>query len=65
MTRHNTVEEFDPVRNQWSDLPSMTTRRSDLAVVAHQGKVYAIGGFTGEVLYLYLNVFFLFSFIKH
>jgi kelch-like protein 18 len=49
VTRHNTVEEFDPVRNQWSDLPSMTTRRSDLAVVAHQGKVYAIGGFTGEV----------------
>ncbi len=49
VTRHNSVEMFDPVTRNWSDLPSMTTRRSDLAVVAYQEKVYAIGGFTGEV----------------
>jgi hypothetical protein len=48
-TRHSSVEVFDPESNQWSGFPSMNSRRSDLAVVTYKGKVYAIGGFTGEV----------------
>ena len=40
----------------------MTSKRSDLAVVVHNGKVYAIGGFTGEVslvlFYFFWSIFF-------
>ena len=41
----------------------MTSKRSDLAVVVHNGKVYAIGGFTGEVS-LVLFYFFLVDFFS-
>ena len=34
--RHNTVEEYDPVANQWTSLPLMNSARSDLAVVVYR-----------------------------
>jgi len=60
--RHRSVEEYDPGTNQWNLLPSLNSPRSDLAVVNYQGKIYAIGGFSGQVititlLYLPLTVF--------
>ena len=35
-----------PETNRWSDLAPMSTARSRLGVVAHEGKIYAIGGET-------------------
>jgi N-acetylneuraminic acid mutarotase len=40
----NTVEAYNPASNSWSTAASMPTPRWDLAVVAVNGKIYAIGG---------------------
>ena len=43
----NTSEYFDPDTNQWTLLTPMRNRRSGVGVVAHDGFVYAVGGFNG------------------
>src|SRR5262249_53611336 len=42
------VEEYDPATNAWATRASMPTARSDLGLAAaSNGRLYAIGGFTG------------------
>src|SRR5262245_56616406 len=53
----DTAERYDPSTNQWTELPPLPSPRSDLAVVALGGYVYAIGGCdrnetTGDVVVL-------------
>ena len=43
----NSVEEFDPAKDEWAKMVSMPTARRALSVAAVQGKLYAIGGFGG------------------
>src|SRR5437899_3387390 len=42
-----TVEKYDVDTNTWSTVASLPSPRSDLAAVAHGGKVYVFGGCTG------------------
>lgn len=44
------VEEYDPVGNTWQSRASMPTPRTQLAVVAANNKIYAIGGYNGGAL---------------
>ncbi len=39
-----TVEEYNPVTNQWTPRESMRIGRTDLSTVVVNGKIYAIGG---------------------
>lgn len=47
-TRLNSMERYDPGTNTWEQLSPMRYQRSDLAVVAAEGKIFAIGGFSGQ-----------------
>ena len=47
--RLKSAEIYDPITNQWDDLPDMAMRRSDAACIELDGSIYAIGGFTGEL----------------
>ena len=42
-----TVEKYDVDTNTWSTVASLPSPRSDLAAVAHGGKVFVFGGCTG------------------
>jgi len=42
-----TVEKYDVDTNTWSAVASLPSPRSDLAAVAHGGKVFVFGGCTG------------------
>eukprot|EP01063_Lacrimia_lanifica_P029209 TRINITY_DN4413_c1_g1_i1.p1 TRINITY_DN4413_c1_g1~~TRINITY_DN4413_c1_g1_i1.p1 ORF type:complete len:429 (+),score=146.30 TRINITY_DN4413_c1_g1_i1:66-1352(+) len=42
------VQRFDPVKNEWSFLPCMSTKRMCPAAVAFEGKLWVIGGSDGE-----------------
>lgn len=42
------VEVYDPARNEWRLLGSMTASRSNAGVVALAGALYAVGGFDGN-----------------
>jgi len=49
----NSVEEFDPVNNIWTQKAPMSKKRSGVGIIeADNGKIYAIGGFDGNS---YLN----------
>ncbi len=39
-----TARVFDPVASEWSDLPNMPQGRGDVAVAAHKGEIWVIGG---------------------
>lgn len=43
----NSAECFDPIDNLWTYIPSMQARRSGVGCIAHNGLLYAIGGFNG------------------
>src|SRR6266699_1041972 len=43
-----TVEKYDVDANTWSTVASLPSPRSDLAAVAHGGKVFVFGGCTGN-----------------
>lgn len=43
-----TVYMYDPAKNAWTERSPMPTPRGALAVVEHQGKLYAIGGYDGS-----------------
>jgi N-acetylneuraminic acid mutarotase len=45
------VEEYDPTTDSWTTKAPMPTPRSDLAAVALDGKIYAIGGLSSDSLY--------------
>lgn len=42
------VEVYDPARNEWRMLGSMTTARSNAGVAVLNGAVCAVGGFDGN-----------------
>ena len=49
--RLDTVEVFDFKSGRWETLPQrMNTKRRDLKVAVHQGKLYAVGGYDGRFL---------------
>ncbi|GFO49724.1 kelch-like protein 10 [Plakobranchus ocellatus] len=41
------VELYDPDTDHWSAVPSMPRGRSGLGLAAHNGRLYAVGGFDG------------------
>ncbi|XP_066300512.1 kelch-like protein 18 [Branchiostoma lanceolatum] len=45
----STVEVFDPILQQWDLAPPMASLRSRVGVAVLGGKLYAIGGYDGEV----------------
>ncbi|XP_035658314.1 kelch-like protein 18 [Branchiostoma floridae] len=45
----STVEVFDPILQQWDLAPPMASLRSRVGVAVLAGKLYAIGGYDGEV----------------
>ena len=49
LERHNSVELYDPESMTWTEITNMIWPRSDFAVVNFEGKLYAIGGFSGQV----------------
>jgi N-acetylneuraminic acid mutarotase len=52
----NTVEEYDPATDTWRARAPMPTARGYVAAVAgSNGKIYAIGGSTGEQLQDFVN----------
>ena len=44
----NTVQMYDPSTDTWSTKTSMPTARADLAAVAVNGKIFAIGGYNNN-----------------
>lgn len=42
------VEEYDPVKDEWRLVASMNVNRSRVALCANMGKLWAIGGYDGE-----------------
>ncbi|PIE92114.1 hypothetical protein CO726_28245 [Bacillus fungorum] len=48
-TISNTVQEYDPKTNKWSNKANMPTARTDLSVAVVNHKIYAIGGYYGNV----------------
>ena len=49
LERLRSVEVYDPARMMWTEINSMISPRSDFAVVNYQDRIYAIGGFSGQV----------------
>ena len=47
--RKATGEKFSTETNQWTQISPMTTARSNFGLVRKQGKLYAIGGYDGDV----------------
>ena len=47
--RHKSVEVYHIDRNQWYRAPDLIHPRSDLDCVNLNGRIFAIGGFTGSV----------------
>jgi len=43
----SSVEEYDPGSGSWSQLTSLSTRRSGVSAVALGDKIYVLGGFDG------------------
>jgi hypothetical protein len=43
-----TNEKYDPVTDTWVTLAPMPTPRSNFVIVAYQGKIYCMGGESGE-----------------
>ncbi len=43
----NTVERYDPVKESWEFVAPMNVKRSRMALVTCNSKLYAIGGYDG------------------
>ena len=41
--------KYNPISNEWSDLPDMSTAREGVAVATRGDSLYAIGGYNGSV----------------
>jgi N-acetylneuraminic acid mutarotase len=48
----DTNKRYDTVTDTWTTLKPMPTPRADLAIAAYDGKIYCIGGQTGEKKYV-------------
>lgn len=46
--RVRTVDMYDPLKDSWTNCPSMEARRSTLGVAVLNGLIYAVGGFDGS-----------------
>lgn len=44
----DTVECYDPEREEWAPVASMATPRVNVGVGVVDGKIYAVGGFSGK-----------------
>lgn len=44
----STVYQYNPATGKWRELAAMPTARGALGVVAHQNRLYAIGGYDGK-----------------
>ncbi|PIO61740.1 kelch repeat protein [Teladorsagia circumcincta] len=44
----DTVERYDPFRNQWIRVANLGTRRDDVSVSVLNGCLYAVGGYDGN-----------------
>jgi len=44
----HTLFQYNPEKNQWKQLPNMTTARAGLTSQIFDGKLYAIGGYDGN-----------------
>lgn len=44
----NSVERYEPKRNQWEMIPPMHLQRSDASAAALRDKIYIVGGFNGQ-----------------
>jgi N-acetylneuraminic acid mutarotase len=53
----NVVEVFDPATNQWGTAPPLLTGRYQHAAAVLNGKIYAMGGFTGSAITNSVEVF--------
>lgn len=47
ITTLQSMERYDPWTNRWTNVSDMTTRRSSVAVIALNARIYAIGGSDG------------------
>nr|7ON7_A Chain A, SAKe6BE-L2 [synthetic construct]7ON7_B Chain B, SAKe6BE-L2 [synthetic construct] len=47
-THLNSVEAYDPERNEWSLVAPLSTRRSGVGVAVLNGLIYAVGGYDGS-----------------
>uniref|UniRef100_UPI003467EF7F SAKe6EEtal n=1 Tax=synthetic construct TaxID=32630 RepID=UPI003467EF7F len=47
-THLNSVEAYDPERDEWSLVAPMNTRRSGVGVAVLDGHIYAVGGYDGH-----------------
>lgn len=45
-----TTEVFDFETNSWSPGPSMTSCRANISVTVIDGKLFAVGGFSGNIV---------------
>ena len=45
---HEHCQVFDPLFNQWRNLPDMTARRDSLGLAVMDNKLYAVGGRDGR-----------------
>lgn len=43
------TEIYDPDTNSWTPGPSMTTCRANVGAAVVDGKLYAVGGFSGNL----------------
>lgn len=46
----NTTEVYDPADGAWTPGPKMLSRRANVNVAVVDGKLFAVGGFSGEWL---------------
>ena len=44
----NTTELYDPAEDVWTPGPKMLTRRANVNVAVADGKLFAVGGFSGK-----------------
>ncbi|KAK6039522.1 kelch repeat protein [Cooperia oncophora] len=54
----NSVEEYNPLTNDWTRAPPMKRRRSHVGVDAVNGKIYAVGGYDGHTPHKSVDVYY-------
>ena len=49
----NSTEIYDPTTQNWTPGPSLTTARANVGVAVIGNRLYAVGGFSGGLSYLF------------
>ena len=57
LERLRSMECYDPGTDEWTIMPPMREVRSDACAVTFKGKIYVIGGFTGQDILRSVEVF--------